>query len=165
MKETFIAQIKNGQPTFLSDYNKARFKEWCKENEGQKIQIKRVSSKVSDNKRGWYFASVIPFMQQLVPYWENLSSEQLHEVLKTEFNGFTIETKQGKRKYPLPVANRDVDTEQFDNYILRIGEWVRQNYALELPDSESFKEQRDKGFDDKEYKVEYPQEKLGQTPF
>jgi hypothetical protein len=39
----------------------------------------------------------------------------------------------------LPVANRDVDCEDFDNYILRISEWVRNNYALELPSPESYK--------------------------
>jgi hypothetical protein len=139
----FIAQIKNGEPCFLTDYNKARFKDWCKENEGQKIQIKRVSSKVSDNRRSWYFGAIVPFLKQLVPYWENLTDEQLHEVLKTEFNGFVIETKTGKRKYPMPAVNRDVDSEQFDNYILRIAEWVRNNYAQELPDPEMFKQLRD----------------------
>lgn len=144
MKDKFIAIIKEGKPHFISDYNRARFNDWCKENEGHKIQIKRVSSKVSDNRRGWYFGAVLPFVKQLVPYWQELSDDQLHEVLKTEFNGFVIETKQGKRKYPLPVANRDVDTEQFDNYILRISEWVRNNYAQELPNPQEFKDLLDK---------------------
>ena len=139
----FLAIIKNGKPEFMSDYNKARFNDWCKENEGQKIQIKRVSSKVSDNRRGWYFGAIIPFMKTLVPAWNELDDDQLHEVLKTEFNGFIVETKVGKRKYPLPVANRDVDSEQFDNYILRISEWCRNNYEQELPDPEMYKEVRD----------------------
>lgn len=145
MQNKFLAVIKDGKPEFMSDYNRARFKEWCKENEGQKIQIKRTSSKVSDNRRGWYFGAVLKFVKQLVPAWENLSDEQVHEILKTEFNGFTIKDKFGKdRKYPMPVANRDVDTEQFDQFILRIAEWVRNNYALELPCPEVYKEERDK---------------------
>lgn len=143
MKDKFIAIIKDGKPHFISDYNRARFNDWCKENEGHKIQIKRVSSKVSDNRRGWYFGAVLPFVKQLVPVWQTLTDAQLHEVLKTEFNGFIVETKQGKRKYPMPVANRDVDTEQFDNYILRIAEWVRSNYELELPNPEEYKTERD----------------------
>jgi hypothetical protein len=145
MRNKFIALIRNHKIGFLSSYNKALFNEWLKDNEGQKVEIKRVSSKVSDNRRGWYFGAVLPFCKQLVPAWQSLSDEQLHEVLKTEFNGFTIKDKYGNdRKYPLPVANRDVDTEQFDNYILRISEWVRENYAQELPDPQQFKDLMDK---------------------
>jgi hypothetical protein len=144
MKETFIAIVKDGKLVF-TDYNRARFNEWLKDNDGHKVQIKRVSSKVSDNRRGWYFAGVLPFMKQLVPAWQELTDEQLHEVLKTEFNGFIVETKHGKRKYPLPVANRDVDTEQFDNYILRIADWVLTNYNLMLPSPEDYKDLRDRG--------------------
>ena len=143
MKELFIAQVKDKKLNFLTDYNKVRFQQWLSENEGQKVQIKRVSSKVSDNRRGWYWASIIPFMKTLVPAWDSLSDDQLHQVLKTEFNGFVVETKHGKRKYPMPVANRDVDSEEFDNYILRIAEWVRNNYAQELPNPDEYKEKRD----------------------
>lgn len=135
----FIAQVEKGKLSFLTDYNKARFQQWLKENEGQKVEIKRVSSKVSDKRRGWYWGGIIPFMKRLVSSWAELTDEQLHEVLKTEFNGFIVDTKQGKRKYPMPVANRDIDSEQFDNYILRIAEWVRNNYALELPSPEEYK--------------------------
>lgn len=145
MRNKFIALIRNHKIGFLSSYNKALFNEWLKDNEGHKVEIKRVSSKVSDNRRGWYFGAIIPFMKQLVGAWSNLSDEQVHEILKTEFNGFTIKDKYGNdRKYPLPVANRDVDTEQFDNYILRISEWVRSNYELELPNPEEFKDLMDK---------------------
>jgi hypothetical protein len=145
MKDTFIAIVKDGKLVF-TDYNRARFNEWLKDNDGHKIQIKRVSSKVSDNRRGWYFAGVLPFVKQLVPTWLELSNDQMHEVLKTEFNGFSIKDKHGRdRKYPMPVANRDVDSEQFDNYILRIAEWVRSNYALELPSPEEYKDLRDRG--------------------
>lgn len=144
MQQKFLAIIKNGKPEFMSDYNKARFNDWCKENEGQKIQIKRVSSKVSDNRRGWYWAGIIPFVKKLSKNWEFLTDEQLHEVLKTEFNGFTILDKKGnKRKYPMPVANRDTDTDVFDEYVARIAEWVRTQYNLELPNPEDYKEQRD----------------------
>lgn len=135
----FIAMVEKGKLSFLTDFNKARFQQWLKENEGQKVQIKRVSSKVSDNRRGWYFGGIIPFVKELVPQWQTLTDDQMHEVLKTEFNGFVIETKKGKRKYPMPVANRDVDSEDFDNYILRIAEWVRNNYALELPSPDEYK--------------------------
>lgn len=145
MRNKFIALIRNGKIGFLSSYNKALFNEWLKDNEGHKIEIKRVSSKVSDNRRAWYFGAVIPFMKQLVGAWQNLSDEQIHEVLKTEFNGFTIKDKFGKdRKYPQPVANRDVDTEQFDNYIMRIAEWVLENYNQTLPDPQQYKDLMDK---------------------
>jgi len=159
MRTKFIAMIKDGQLEFLTSYNKSLFKEFLKNNNGHKVEIKRTSSKVSDNRRGWYFAAIVPFMSQLVTSWTNLSDEQVHEILKTEFNGFSIKDKNGNnRKYPMPVANRDVDSEQFDYYILRISEWVRNNYAQELPNPEQYKEERDRHFESKIEKLdmEYP---------
>lgn len=94
-----------------------------------------ITTKVNDDQRGWYYAGIIPFLQKLVPQWEHLSVEQVHEVLKTEFNGFTITDKNGnKRKYGQSVANNTVNNKAFDQYIKRIEEWVRSNYGIELPE-------------------------------
>jgi len=58
MRTKFIAMIKDGQLEFLTSYNKSLFKEFLKNNNGHKVEIKRTSSKVSDNRRGWYFAAI-----------------------------------------------------------------------------------------------------------
>jgi hypothetical protein len=147
MRNNLIFIIKDKKLS-TSDYNQAWFKDYLKdiEHEGEKWQLNRVSSKVSDNRRGWYFGAVLPFVKRLVPAWQELSDDQMHEVLKTEFNGFSIKDKHGRdRKYPMPVANRNADTEQFDQFILRIADWVRSNYALELPDPQSYRDLLDRG--------------------
>jgi len=41
MATVFIARIKNGELYLGSDYNRARFNEWCKANEGKAIRIQR----------------------------------------------------------------------------------------------------------------------------
>lgn len=142
MNFNFTAQ--NGGINMGSDYNRSRFVEYLKKHEGRKFQIKPIAGGVSDNRRGWYRAGVIPFLQELVPSWANLSEDQVHEVLKTEFNGFTVIDKKGNtRKYGQSVSSRDVSSDKFDDYILRISEWVRNNYGQELPDPENYKYMRD----------------------
>lgn len=99
---------------------------------------KKEIKTVSNDQRGWYWAGIIPFLQTLVPQWKGLTTNQVHEVLKTEFNGFTIEDKFGnKRKYGQSISSNQVGNKKFDQYLLRIAEWVRNNYALEIPEPDA----------------------------
>jgi hypothetical protein len=165
----FIFQVKNSKPDFLSEYNQARFKQELKDNEGRKYRISPVSPSISENKRGWYFGAVVPMLRQLNPSWTDLSDEQVHEILKVEFNGFEALGIDGqKKKYGLSAVSSDVPVEIFDNYILRIAEWVKENYGgISLPDSEYYKKNRDSApmiNDIEQTEVEYP-ESIGDPKF
>ena len=166
---TFIVQIKNGRIGFLSEYNKARFNDYLKENDNQKLQIKPVSPKVSDEARGYYWGAIIPFLKTINQSWKNLSNDQIHEILKCEFNGFEVDYGNGViKKYGQSIVNGDVDNKKFQNYILRIADWVMENYNQEMPDPEEYKKFRDSGRVHSlktEKEIEYPQNDLGQPKF
>lgn len=137
---TFIIQIQNGKIGFLSKYNKQRFEQYLRENNGQKLSIKPVAPKVSDRARGYYYGAVIPFLKTINASWSNLTNEQLHEVLKAEFNGFEVTGLDGSvKRYGQSICNKDVDSPKFQNYLLRIADYVMENYNQMMPDPEEYK--------------------------
>ena len=159
---SFIFQAKDGKADFLTDYNRASFYDELKKNEGKKYRVKQVTPSVSDNRRGWYFGAVIPFLRDLNGAWKELSNDQIHEILKQEFNGFQALGIDGKvTTYGMSAVASDVSSEVFDNYILRISEWLNENYGgLQLPDSEHYKKHfRDTVLEEGEElpKIDYPE--------
>ena len=158
---TFIAQINDqGKVDFLTDYNRARFKDWCKENTGAKIKIKPVSHTVSEKRRAWYWGAIIPFMKELHSVWDNYTDEQVHELIKLEFNGYDLIGIDGsKRRVGLGVVNSRSEVENFDNFILRLDNYVNENFGMSLPDPELFKRERDEG-EPIEGKIDYPENDL-----
>jgi len=38
--------------------------------------------------RGYMFGAVIPFLKRIVPDWQSLTNDQVHEILKKNFNYF-----------------------------------------------------------------------------
>jgi hypothetical protein len=154
----FIIQAKNGKIGFLSKYNKNRFYDYLKENDGCKFSIKPVSAKVSDEARGYYWGALIPFLKDINPSWKHLTNDQVHEVLKQEFNGFQVTYSNGEvRKYGQSVCSKEIDTPKFQNYLLRITDYVIENYGLQIPDLEEYKKFRDKHFEKEDLpEIDYP---------
>jgi hypothetical protein len=138
MSDSFIFEAKQGRINFLSGYNRARFAECLKENEGKKFRIEPVSPTVSDNRRSWYWGAVLPFMKSLA--WNDLEDDQVHEILKQEFNGFEATGIDGKvKRFGVSAVASDVSVKVFDNFILRLADWVNQNYGMTLPSPEDYK--------------------------
>ena len=93
------------------------------------------TKKVNDPQRGWYRASTLPYLKKLVPQWQPLTLDELHSVLKQEFNGFEAMGLDGKvTVYGQSVSKNTTNNKVFEQYTLRIKEWVRENYGLELPE-------------------------------
>ena len=162
MSDHFIFEAKGGKPDFLSQFNKNRFYEEMKSNEGRKYRIEPVTPEVSDKRRGWYWSAVLPFIKSINPAWIDLTNDQVHEILKQEFNGFEAEGVDGKvKKFGMSAVASDVKVKIFDNFILRLAEYVKENYGgMTLPDSEHYKKHRDSGEtikDIPQQKVEYPE--------
>lgn len=169
--KSFIFQARLGKPDFLSDYNKDRFKDELIKNDGKKYRITPITPDVSDEKRGWYWSAIVPFVKEINPAWSSLTNDQVHEILKQEFNGFEAEGVNGKvKKFGMSAVASNVKSEIFDNYILRIAEWVKENYGgMTLPDPEHYKKHsRDSGqmINETELSnIEYPENNLGDPKF
>ena len=151
---TFLFVVKKGKPDFQSDYNTDRFNQELKDHEGELYEIKRRANPVSDEMRGYTFGALIPFLQSLVPEWGDLSAEQVYEILKREFNGFVAmnPVTRKKEKYGQSVMNRSMKNKKAMEFIMRIGNWVEENYGQTLPDPSEYTNWRDSApLKDQEY--------------
>lgn len=141
---TFVGYFKSGK-LFFEPYNQIRLNDFAKKNEGKKFRLEMVKSRVSDEMRGYYFGAIIPFIKSIVGEWGKLSDDQIHEILKKNFNGFVAYNPLTKRneRYGQSVASNDKENTKMMEYVMRIADYVMENYAQNLPDPEEYKVFRD----------------------
>ena len=142
---TFIATIKNKTLTWLSPSHGQMFIDFLKRNDGKKVRITLEKNKVSEELRGWYFASIIPTVRSVVPEWKNLTDDEMHNVLKKNFEYFEIFNVINKRveRFARTVMSNESTTERAMAFIDKIREYFRDNYKMELPSPIEFKKRRD----------------------
>lgn len=131
---------------FTSELSHALFKQNLKENEGQQYVIEKVKTPVSDSLRAYYFGAVLPVVRTTCEEWKDLTSDELHEIIKKML--FYFETYN-------PLTKR---VERFGRSVMRKDDWNNTRKAmefleivsgyladcgLEMPDSEDYKRERD----------------------
>ncbi len=122
-----------------------KFEEFLHANEGKYVTIELVKPEVSDELRGYYYGAVIPFMKHLVDDWNKISDDQIHEILKKNFNYFEAFNPLTKRneRYGQSIMGAGNTGERGREFIASISEWVLENYQRHLPDPEKYKKWRD----------------------
>lgn len=159
----FIATIKE-KGLHFEPTTRALFMDYLSEHEGDTLEIKPRKSKrtVSNNLRGYYFGCLLSFIKNLDDNFKQYSIDDLHILMKNEFNGFDMYSPISKKEKRIvkDCMKNTVTTDEAFVYIEKIRRWVAESYGLELPDPEEYKVLRDRHFEDKIEKVEYPQEDL-----
>lgn len=145
MSNVCIAIARNKKLYFPSEYGEVHFRMFLEKYEGRKIEIKLSRNPVSDEMRGWYYAAVLPTVKSLVPQWSHLSNEEVHEILKKNFNyveAWNPITNRNER-FGKSVMSDESNTLMAIDYIEKIRQWCLENYATDLPDPEKYKKWRD----------------------
>lgn len=140
----FLAKAENGGIGFQSEYTRAHFKQWLKDNEGKQLRIE-TTQKVSSNLRGYYYAAVLPTVKSAIPQWEYLTDEEIHNILKKQFcyfDAYNAITKRTER-FSRTVMSDESNTKRAMEFIELIGTWLGEEYHIELPNPEEFKVTRD----------------------
>lgn len=120
---------------------------------GIKAKIE-LSSPVSQDFRGYYFAGVIGFIHKIKMYpqlakaplnYRNKGvslSDVYHELLKQDFNGIEIMESDGTiRTVAKSIAVED--SGKFTEYLDRINEHISENFGMRLPTPEEYNHYRD----------------------
>lgn len=140
-----LAIAKNKQLFFPSPYGEQHFRQFLEKYDGRKIEIRLAKNPVSDDMRGWYYVAVLPTVKSLVPQWAELSNDDVHEILKKNFNyieAYNPVTKRNER-YGKSVMSGESNTALAMDYIEKLRQWCLENYATDLPDPDKFKAWRD----------------------
>lgn len=145
MSQVFIATIKNKKLELASEHHRAIFRDFLSANEGKKLRIELVKNPTSDEMRGYYFAAVVPTVKKTVAEWSTLPNEDVHEMLKKIFNSFDCFNPLTKRveRYGRSAMGEDSNTKRAIDFIEKIRVWLLEDYKVELPNPEEYKQIRD----------------------
>jgi hypothetical protein len=139
---SFNLKIHEGKLAFSSDYHKALFNQFLKDNEEKEVEVRLKKASVSDKMRGYYFAAVIPQVRGTCEEWKDLSGDELHEVLKKMFNYFDFYNPLSERTErvgkPTLSANDFTNTASAMEFLMKIADYLA-DCGLEMPDPEEWK--------------------------
>lgn len=141
----WLGKIEGDGRLNFGEYNAANIRDYGKKHAGTPIRLETAVNPVSSEMRGYYFGALMPFLRTLVPEWNSLSNDELHEVLKTAFNYFeAYNPLSGRREnFGQSIMSGDRQNKKAMEYIMRIGDWVTTNYQQSMPDPEIYKKFRD----------------------
>lgn len=145
MANVFIAKIKKERLELGSEAHRSMFVDFLRKNEGKEVRIELKKNPVSDAIRGWYFSAILPAIRSVVPEWKKLSDDEMHEVLKKQFEYFDAYNTLTKRveRFGRTVMSNESNTKRAMDFIEKIREYFSENYLLDIPDPSEFKKWRD----------------------
>jgi len=142
----YLFKARNGEMEFTSELSKNLFKQNLKENEGQQYVIEKVKNPVSDDLRAYYFGAVLPIVRTTCDKWDNLTTDELHEIIKKMLFYFETYNPLTKRieRFGRSVMRKDDwnNTRKAMEFLEIIREYL-SDCGLEMPDSEEYKHARD----------------------
>jgi len=142
----YLFKAKDGNMEFTSELSHHLFKQNLKENEGQQYVIEKVKSPVSDALRSYYFGAVIPVIRTTCEEWAELSSEEIHEIIKKMlfyFETYNPMTKRVERFGRSVMKKDDWNNTRKAMEFLEIVRGYLADCGLEMPDSEEYKRYKD----------------------
>ena len=142
----YLFTAKNGEMEFSTQFSKALFKQNLKDNEGKQYSIEKVKNPVSDALRAYYFGAVIPVIRSTCDKWENLSSIEIHEIIKKMlfyFETYNPLTKRIERFGRSVMSSDDWNNTAKAMEFLEIIRQYLSECGLDMPDSEEYKRYRD----------------------
>ena len=114
----FNAIIKNGKLDLGSEYNKARFRQWCSEREGKRMKIEPVVTPRTtlQNNYYWLYLSIIELET-------GNNANDLHEYFKRKFLlpvFISITIKGVKKEVKIPRTTTKLNKIEFGEYLDKI---------------------------------------------
>ena len=141
-----LFKAKQGKIEWSSDTAKALFYQDLKENDGKQYRIEKVKNPVSEDLRAYYFGAVTPVIRTTCDKWENLSSIEIHEIIKKMlfyFETYNPLTKRLERFGKSVMSSDDWNNTAKAMQFLEIISQYLADCGLDMPDSEEYKRARD----------------------
>lgn len=99
------------------------------------ISIKRIGPKRTLSQQAYYRGVVVPMLRDAIndAWGEDLNDEEVHELLKRQFNTRTIETENG-HTVKLAMSTTRLDTAEYVAYVEKCRRMASQFFNLDIPD-------------------------------
>lgn len=128
---------KEGGLEFKSDFHRARFKDFLKENAGVELDIKLHSGELSGEQRRYFEGAIVPAIAD----FHEMEIDDARELIKREFNGKYVITKKGDFG-KVAMSTTKLNKKGFSEFLERIIQWMAEN-GIPIPDPEDYKRWRD----------------------
>lgn len=139
--DTFIFRANSNGTLNMTSYNKARLKEYMKQNHG-KLMVIRPKQIESSKQRGWFEGALIPLIAYYQEFMDHRNGEDLDQVrqwLKLEFNADLVAI--GGKTHKIAKSTKGVLNEGLIENILA---WANeQGMKTELLDPQIYKHWHD----------------------
>jgi hypothetical protein len=136
----FLAKINGGVINLGSDYNRARFKDFVKKNEGMRLEINPLLPE-SKKQRGFLEGAIftmIAYYQEGLDYRNSEDVRKVRDWCKCEFNGEFLVIKGKSQKVAKSTKG------MLNDFLERVMDWMTdQGYQTELLDPKEYKKWRD----------------------
>lgn len=140
-EKVFQAKSDNGNLSLGTEYNRARFKQFLKDNHGVRLKIEPVYPE-SRKQRKFYHGAIVPliaYYQDGMDYRDTKDLLNVHEWLKAEFNPHYVIIGGKSHKVPGSTSG-----ELNKGFLERVSNWMEdQGYQIELLNPKDYEYWRD----------------------
>lgn len=130
----------------MSLYNAANFNDYKKDFPNAQFELKPLKKPVSKDMRAFYFGAVLPAVQSTCNTWSDLSSDEMHEIIKKlffYFEAYNPITKRTERFGRTVMADNEWNnTIKASNFLMVLTDYLA-TCGIEFPDSSEYKALRD----------------------
>ena len=133
----FILKVNIDGKIVWTSGQRAKFSDFKNERRGKMIRLKLedFTGNVSEQMRGYYWGAIIPWVRNADEHWESMTDEEIHELLKKEFNSSQLYDPITKKKVKIgkSLISRGVKTDEAMATIARIADYFIENYNTMPP--------------------------------
>jgi hypothetical protein len=143
MANNWIVKFNNKGMTFSSDYARATFLDFRKQNTGMSFKLVPHATP-SDEQRGYYFAAVIPAFAEYSDNYDENNPEhllQIAELFKIEFNPSFLTNLAGE-SMKIGKSTTTLNKRAYGEFLERIERYYEQN-GIPWPDTSLYKKWED----------------------
>ena len=97
------------------------------------VTIQEKLNNRTTKQNSYYWAVVDMIAGTIREAGQNITIDEVHELLKSKFNTKEVSYK-GNKLHDLGESTTDLNTAEFNEYILKIKVWCLEFLSLEIPD-------------------------------
>ncbi len=132
----WVLQIKNGKPTHTSDYQTASMADYCKEHEGEYLDV-RPKKQITVGQRGYIYGALAPAYCDYSENYDPFNPDHVDEAAELLLAYAHGETKRGIDGKPITIR-RSTKADDMDSEEYRIGKekiiHYFEEHSIPVPD-------------------------------
>jgi len=142
---TWVLKVINGRPSYTSEYQRASLNSWCKEHEGELLDV-RPKKNISRGQRGYIYGALAPAYCDYSENYNPLNQDDVDEAAELLLAYAFGETVQGIDGKPITLR-RSTSDDKMDSEEYKLGKekiiHYFEEHSIPVPDPALYERWRD----------------------